>query len=109
MAKLLGYQANQVWDLLEAEYGAGSDPWTRRSFVDYLTRGDTSGHEFRFMGIFGPGGKLRLNNYDGLYVTYYPESETPERKAKAAILNAQLQGMWFRFREWNEATASSFA
>lgn len=61
--------------------------------VRYLT--DPSGypHEWRFVGMLGMGGKLRLNgNRDGApHVTCYPEDETPQRERIIKLANEQIR------------------
>lgn len=93
--KLTKEQANKVWDLLVRDCGA-HEP-NRGSFVEYLTE-DNSGHEYRFRGIFGHGGKLRLRPYHGLTADYYRESETPEKDIKMRALNTKLQMLWTEFQ-----------
>lgn len=46
--------------------------------------------EFRFMGIFGFGGKVRYGTWDGFRADYYPESRTPELNEKMKELEAEL-------------------
>lgn len=93
--KLTTEQANKVWDLLVQGYGAQESD--RSSFVEYLTTPD-SYHEFRFMGIFGFGGKLRLSSYHGLTADYYWESETHYLNHKMRALNDKLEKLWTEFQ-----------
>ena len=51
---------------------------------------DDFSHEYRFMGAFGFGGKLRLGSVYGLTADYYPESRTAELDAKMRDLNLSL-------------------
>ena len=98
--KLTPQQAVEVWKVL-CRYGAeevGRD-WKRFDFIEYLSKENDYGHEFRFEGIFGMGGKLRLSHYRGLSADYYHESRNPFREEQIALLNAELQGMWFRFQD----------
>lgn len=46
-------------------------------------------HEWRFQGELGFGGKLYLNRGQ-LYVSCYPQDETPILRAAMAHINAQL-------------------
>lgn len=86
--KLSKNTANAVFDLL-LEYGAQED--SRGSFVGYLTDYNGYSHEFRFVGEFGGGGKLRYGSIGGLYATMYPESSTPVREQRLAELNQRLR------------------
>ncbi len=92
MAHLSIDLANKVFDLLVADYGAQERH--RRSFVAYFANKSDFSQEFRFEGIFGGGGKIRLDSHYGLFATYYPESATPEREQKIRILNDQLRDIW---------------
>ncbi len=81
---------NRVYDLL-TNYGAS--PSKRDRFVQYMCE-DHSGHEYRFMGIFGFGGKCRRDSYDNrVSVDYYWESKTPELDAKCKELNEKISAL----------------
>jgi hypothetical protein len=92
--KLTAAQANKVWNLLTSKYGAKEED--RYSFCEYFTKDNRFSHEYRFMGIFGFGGKIRLG-YRGLYADYYPESSTPKLDAEMSSLNDALQAFWKEF------------
>jgi hypothetical protein len=92
--KLTKAQANAVWDIL-VHYGANENK--RESFVSYLTQDATGGHEFRFGGIFGMGGKLRLRAWHGLTADYYYEDETPSLNMKMRSLNTELSRLSVEF------------
>jgi len=96
MAHLTNEQATKVFGLLVRDYGASRDQWY--GFRDYFTQTCFHGHEYRFMGIFGIGGKLRLDTYSGLRADYYRESETPELNQKMETLNLELKKMWADFK-----------
>lgn len=79
----------KVWDILVEHAGASRDPLDKVYFVQaHLSRPLCT--EFRFCGTLGFGGKFR--RYDGdLYVTCYPEDETPERRATIEKVNGLLR------------------
>lgn len=80
--------AHKVFDLL-LSFGANKDD--RDIFVEYLTNYNGYNHEFRFMGEFGAGGKLRYSSFRGFYVTMYPEDSTTLSVARLHELNNQLR------------------
>lgn len=88
--RLTKEQANKVFDIL-VEYGARSDD--RYSFISYLSE-QHENHEFRFRGIFGFGGKFRLNGYSGFQADYYPESHTVELDLKMVELKKKLKTLY---------------
>lgn len=94
MVHLTHEQANKVYDLLVC-YGATP---TKREYLLYLCEDHPWGYEFRFMGIFGRGGELLFNSYDGLRANYYPEDRTPELDQKMETLNQELKEFWNEFR-----------
>lgn len=104
MAKLTTEVAEEVWNLLVRDYGA--NPHNQDSFVGYLTK-EESGfpHEYRFGGIFGMGGKLRLNSHRGLSADYYHESRTHHLDRKMEELNAKLHEIWNRTRNTPPSSA----
>ncbi len=95
MPKLTTQQANEVYDLLVLIGGAHE--YYRTGFVEYFTEDDYS-HEYRFMGHFGIGGKVRLE-YRGLSADYYHEYRTPELDRRMKVLNVALSEMWNRFKK----------
>lgn len=95
MVKLTVEQANEVYSLLVQE--AGAHEYYRDNFVGYLTQEDWS-HEYRFMGIYGSSGKLRLD-YRGLSAYYHQENRTSELDQKIKALNSALSDMWKRFKK----------
>lgn len=95
MTKLTRAQANTVWTLL-VKYCANEADW--HSFMHYFCNDSPHGHEFRFRGIFGHGGKVRMDSYRGLWASYYSEDGTPELNKKMEELNASLQKMWNEFK-----------
>lgn len=80
--------AEQVYDILVATCGAAEQ--NRDSFVRYLSDGEEyHGHEFRFQGDLGFGGKF----YDSLgtwWVACYPEDETAERVKMIRLANVEI-------------------
>jgi hypothetical protein len=86
--------ADRVYDLLVRECGA--DPDGHPAFVRYVTDANKYGHEWRFCGSFGFGGKFYNANGGEWWVAYYPEDETEERRAVRDRVNAKLA-------EWSSA------
>lgn len=80
--------ANEVWTLLVAKAGARENE--RAAFVRYLTSPESSGHEYRFIGLLGFGGKLHFNEYRGARVSCYPEDADEVRDAIITTVNDQL-------------------
>lgn len=90
MARLTHDQAEQVYDIL-VRYGARVDRYTKHRFVEYFTTYDRWGHEYRFGGIFGMGGKVRLCRHDCVVTAdMYLENETPQLIAQMNQLNKEL-------------------
>ena len=86
---------DQVYDLL-MQYGAKES--TRGEFLDYHCHerdrlGVDYSREFRFMGRFGFGGKLRTEGMRWLRADYYSEDRTPERDRDCAALNEALKAL----------------
>jgi hypothetical protein len=78
--------ANRVERLLSDEFGGFYDGFER-----YVTTPNQWGHEWRFGGTLGFGGKLHVNSLgSGLRVSCYPEDETPERRDAIDRVNAEL-------------------
>lgn len=82
--------AERVWALLEQYVGA-KDPndWKKKSFLRYVCVNEPFGHEFRFEGNLGFGGKF-LNDGWRWVVTCYREDETAERLAAIDKVNEAL-------------------
>lgn len=59
---------------------------------------DTEGTEYRFVGSLGFGGKFRRDPHQWS-VDCYVEDMTPERRAKIAVANGELEALR---REWEE-------
>ena len=86
-------QAYRVYDLL-MKYGASKNPDSRETFMYYFTEEiPRSSHEWRFCGMFGFGGKIRLQSHRGLSVDFYSEDETPERLNKLSELKKELEAL----------------
>ena len=81
-------KANRIWDILVKD--AGAHEHHRENFVHYLIEPVRHGHEYRFMGDFGFGGKLHYTPTRGAWVSCYPEDQTDERKARIDSINAEL-------------------
>lgn len=84
-------ELNRVYDILEATCKA--PPGLREMLLGNaevaLRDHPKDTHEFRFQGVLGFGGKVWFSQ-DRIYVTCYPEDETPERKVMIASANEQL-------------------
>ncbi len=60
-------------------------------FIRYLTKEESNwGHEYRFMGHLGSGGKF-YSSWDNWRVSCYQESETPFRLSVIKEINEQLK------------------
>lgn len=91
MSHLSEINANRVWDVLVEI--AGARVGERDAFVRYLTEEVSHGHEYRFMGHLGFGGKLHYSRTRGAWVGYYPEDRTEERDVLMGRVNAKLAEM----------------
>ena len=66
-------------------------------FITYLSKEETSfGHEYRFMGKLGSGGKF-YNNYSGWRVSCYHEDDTQIRKELIVKINEELSALYSEF------------
>ena len=83
--------ANEVYDILVAECLAQDreEAYDRFGFIQAQTEGQYFTYEFRFCGALGFGGKFWVND-NRLYVTCYPESETPEINEMISKANERL-------------------
>lgn len=100
--------ARQVYAILVRLAGASNDEHTRDYFVFHQTR-ERPPTEWRFMGDLGFGGKLYRNGFNPdqpLYVTCYPEDETPERKKTIEKTNRALRELCLH--NWTENIARDF-
>lgn len=88
MNKLSAKRANVVYDILVARAGARED--SRDEFVRYLTEDCRWGHEYRFIGSLGMGGKLH-HNHGSLNISCYHEDETDERREIIETVNGLLE------------------
>jgi hypothetical protein len=94
-------QANEIWDIL-LSYGAQEK--NRDSFVAYFVA-ESDLHEYRFCGVFGGGGKIRLGTIENPYfVTYYSESETKEREELLQRVNSELKNLAIKHGTYRERT-----
>ncbi len=92
------WMANDIWHVLVEECGARRGDvhahrhdWTEEySFINYLEGdGGGFGHEFRFMGALGFGGKF-YNDGTRWRVGCYREDETPVRAEMIRRANERL-------------------
>lgn len=72
--------AKDVWDILCYYAGASTNEIDREQFVGYAVGRDEI-PEYRFRGLLGFGGKVRLLNGGYWHVYYYPEDVNEEREA----------------------------
>jgi hypothetical protein len=87
--KLTGGEANWVEDLLRTTFGGFYD-----GFCEYVTTEDGMwGHEWRFGGKLGMGGKFHTSNTRGCWVSCYPEDADDERRALIDSVNEKLRGL----------------
>lgn len=70
--------AQKIWRVLVEECGCRDAPDNRDSFVRYLAADNGFGHEWRFQGKLGFGGKF-YNDHFAWRVGCYSEHRTPER------------------------------
>lgn len=83
-------EADRVWTILVEKAGASPKREARQDFVRYLTSESLHGHEFRFIGLLGFGGKLHFNDYHGAYIGCYPEDRDEVREDCIAVVNYLL-------------------
>jgi len=83
-------EADRVWSILVEKAGASPKREARQDFVHYLTSEAIHGHEFRFMGFLGFGGKLYFDDYHGATVGCYREDRDEVRDACIATVNGLL-------------------
>ena len=76
-------EAGRVWDVPVTEAGASPKREAREAFKRYLTTEDRHGfgHEFRFCGLLGAGGKLLFDDRLGAHVSCYREDQDDARTA----------------------------
>ena len=87
---------NQVYDLLIEHAGALDSLGQRESFVYHFAKSDSIPTEWRFQGSLGFGGKFWRN--DGrIYVTCYPEDQTPARRKVIEVTNKSLEILAWQF------------
>jgi hypothetical protein len=87
--KLTGGEANWVENLLRTTFGGFYD-----GFHEYVTAEDGMwGHEWRFGGKLGMGGKFHTSNTRRAWVSCYPEYENEELRALIVSVNEKLRGL----------------
>jgi hypothetical protein len=87
--------ADAVWYILMKH--AGAQEGLRDAFR--FTWAGPTRVEFRFMGLFGFGGKIWRNGVTAPFVSYYPEDKTPEREAAREETNAALQRLYNLYKQ----------
>jgi hypothetical protein len=87
--------ARRVWGILVNHAGATDTDSNWVMFRQWFDKAFARGaDEYRFIGALGFGGKFWLHHRDGIYVTCYPEDETPERREMIAATNDALATVW---------------
>lgn len=89
MAAMSIPQASVVFDVLVELCGAREAK--REDFMRYLTSDTHMGHEFRFMGSLGSGGKLYWDGRNPPYVGCYGEDRDAEAERAISKANAHLK------------------
>ena len=84
--------ASRIFDALVAHASACNTGWSRRDFIQILSR-QSGCREYRFQGALGFGGKF-WNDSGRWRVTCYSEDETVERLKSIAVTNAALRELW---------------
>ena len=84
-------EADMVYDILMEECGASDR--NRDEFLVYVTRDVRYGHEFRFMGHLGFGGKFYNDGRRHWSVACYPEHRTPSVDDAILSANARLKDL----------------
>ena len=79
-----------VYDVL-VSCGASTEPVDRLYFMQWALDGCPGG-EWRFMGSLGWGGKLYVNDFN-MYVSCYPEDETPARLDMILLADERLEAL----------------
>ena len=78
-----------MYDVLVAYADARAD--SRDGFIAYMCR-ESGGHEWRFMGSLGMGGKL-FESCGRIWVSCYSEDETPKRQATIVRVNREIDAL----------------
>lgn len=76
------WQLDAIYSILVECCGASEDE--RADCLKYLATTTLNGHEWRFRGWLGFGGKLYVNS-QGVYVDCYPEQKSPLKVANERI------------------------
>lgn len=99
------WMANEIWQVLVETCGCRNDDnrFDLYSFCSYLERNPHSfGHEYRFMGALGFGGKFYNDNFRWR-VGCYREHETPARVEMMRIANERLAELRLIYTEATDA------
>ncbi len=67
-------------------------------FISYLTEDNRFGHEYRFIGSLGSGGKLYTSNR-AWRISCYREDETSERLKVIGLVNSKLQDLYSEYKK----------
>jgi hypothetical protein len=84
--------ANSIWQVLVTECGARDNRYDHYSFVAYLEEAKPFGHEWRFQGSLGFGGKF-YNDGSRWRVGCYREHESPQRNEMIRRANDRLAAL----------------
>jgi hypothetical protein len=82
-------RAHSIWLILVEECGASPYPAERETFIRYVGQALSNGHEYRFMGKLGTGGKFYNDGFVWT-VNCYPSDTNPERERRIAQANYRL-------------------
>lgn len=91
--RLPPWAANLIYDLLVEECGASEWKHDRTSFIHAHTAREYLGHEYRFCGYLGFGGKF-WNESQKFRVSAYSENEDAEVVLMVARANERLQRLF---------------
>ena len=67
-------------------------------FISYLIEDNRFGHEYRFMGSLGSGGKFHTS-WNKWSISCYRENETPERLKVIELVNSKLQDLYSEYKK----------
>lgn len=93
--------ANEIWHILIEECGLRRDDrgWEHYAFIAYLDgQAGGFGHEYRFMGALGFGGKFYNEGNRRWEVGCYLEDDTPARTEMIRRANERLAALLARVK-----------
>jgi hypothetical protein len=84
--------SERIWRVLVEDCGCRDDLRAKHSFMYYLATDIWSGHEWRFQGSLGFGGKFH-NNCGRWLVGCYSEHRTPECEEMICRANERIAAL----------------